>query len=212
MSQMLDELSEMMRRQQQLMDDTQRMDEPGQQGENGEEPQGMEPGSRGQRPSPGDLSAQQEALGKMLQELMDQMGKNGMQAPQSLGDAGKSMDGAAGALGKGEKGRALGDQGDAMESLREGAQNMARQLSQQGNGQQGNEGQHGEGRGDDRDPLGRPMPTQGEDMGPEKNMLPGEIAIRRAREILEMLRSRANDPQRPKLERDYIDRLLRGLY
>ena len=36
--------------------------------------------------------------------------------------------------------------------------------------------------------------------------------IRRAREILEMLRSRASEPELPRLERDYIDRLLRGLY
>jgi uncharacterized protein (TIGR02302 family) len=211
MSQMLNELSDMMRRQQQLMDDTQKMQEPGQQGDSGEE-QGLEPGSRGQRPSPGELSAQQEALGKMLQELMDQMGKGGMQPPQSLGSAGKSMKGAAESLGKGEKGRALGDQGEAMQALRDGAQNMAKQLSQQGEGQQGNEGEHGEARGDNRDPLGRPMATKGEDMGPEKNMLPGDIAMRRAREILDMLRARANDAGRPKLERDYIDRLLRGLY
>ena len=212
MSQMLNELSEMMKRQQQLMDDTQRMEGEGQQGKNGEEPEGLEPGSRGQRPTPGELSAQQEALGKMLQELMDQMGKGGMQPPQSLGDAGKSMDGAAEALGKGEKGKALGDQGEAMQALRDGAQNMAKQLTQQGEGQQGNDGEHGEARGDNKDPLGRPMATHGEDMGPDKNMLPGEIAMRRAREILDMLRSRSNDPSRPKLERDYIERLLRGLY
>ncbi|MGL4526840.1 MAG: DUF4175 family protein, partial [Aestuariivirga sp.] len=35
---------------------------------------------------------------------------------------------------------------------------------------------------------------------------------RRAREILDMLRSRASEPELPRLERDYIDRLLRGLY
>ncbi len=42
--------------------------------------------------------------------------------------------------------------------------------------------------------------------------LPSELAIRRAREILDMLRSRASEPELPRLERDYIDRLLRGLY
>jgi hypothetical protein len=43
-------------------------------------------------------------------------------------------------------------------------------------------------------------------------MLPSELAIRRAREILEMLRARANTPDLPRIDRDYIDRLLRGLY
>jgi hypothetical protein len=43
-------------------------------------------------------------------------------------------------------------------------------------------------------------------------MLPGEAAIRRAREILDALRNRANNPDLPRVDRDYIDRLLRGLY
>ena len=43
-------------------------------------------------------------------------------------------------------------------------------------------------------------------------MLPGEAAIEQARRILEFLRSRANEPNRPKIELDYLDRLLRGLY
>ena len=43
-------------------------------------------------------------------------------------------------------------------------------------------------------------------------MLPSELAIRRAREILEMLRARANTPDLPRIDKDYIDRLLRGLY
>ena len=81
----------------------------------------------------------------------------------------------------------------------------------QGQGQQGSQGRTGEARGD-TDPLGRPMPQRNEDYGPDKDMLPSELAIRRAREILEMLRSRASEPELPRLERDYIDRLLRGLY
>ena len=36
--------------------------------------------------------------------------------------------------------------------------------------------------------------------------------IERARQILEMLRSRAGEQGLPKYERDYIDRLLKGLY
>jgi hypothetical protein len=43
-------------------------------------------------------------------------------------------------------------------------------------------------------------------------MLPSELAIRRAREILESLRARANTPNLPPIDRAYIDRLLRGLY
>jgi hypothetical protein len=89
---------------------------------------------------------------------------------------------------------------------------MARQMMQQGQGSTGNMGRHGQARGDDRDPLGRPTRSRGEDYGPTRNMLPGEAAIRRAREILDILRNRANNPDLPRVDRDYIDRLLRGLY
>lgn len=213
MGQMLDELTEMMRRQQQLMDDTQRLpkDEPG---EMGEQQDGREPGSRGPRqPGAGNLADQQEALGRMLEEMLRSMGQQGMQSPPSLGEAGEAMKGAGESLRGQERGRALGQQGEALDRLREGAQSMARRMMQdQGTGSAGNQGRHGEARGDDRDPLGRPMPSTGEDLGPERNMLPSELAIRRAREILDMLRSRANTPDLPKLDRDYLERLLRGLY
>ena len=56
------------------------------------------------------------------------------------------------------------------------------------------------------------MARTGEDYGPERNMVPGQRAVERAREILKLLRNRANQPQRPRIERDYIDRLLEGLY
>jgi uncharacterized protein (TIGR02302 family) len=215
LNQMLDDLSELMRRQQQLMDDTQRMPEQGdgQMGQMGEQQEGQEPGMNGQNPSPGDLADQQKALERMLQDMIGQMGKNGVQPPQALGQAGKEMRGAAGALGKGERRRALGNQGEAMNQLRLGAQGLAQQLmQQQGMGQEGNYGRRGEARGDDRDPLGRPMATQGEDRGPDRDILPSEMAIRRAREILDMLRSRSNETDIPRIERDYLERLLRGLY
>ncbi len=216
MGQMLDELSDLMRRQQQLMDDTQRLPQgmEGEMGEMGEQQQGQDPGQQGQRQQGnGSLADQQQALERMLKDMMDQMGQNGMQAPQALGQAGKEMQGATGALGKGERRRALGNQGEALNQLRQGAQSMAQQMmQQQGMGNQGNNGRHGEARGDDRDPLGRPMPTQGEDTGPDRNILPSDIAIRRAREILDMLRSRSNAADLPRIERDYLERLLRGLY
>ncbi|CAN5331559.1 TIGR02302 family protein [soil metagenome] len=222
MSQMLNDLSELMRRQQQLMDDTMRMEngapgesQPGeeqngqQQGQQGEQGQG---GKRGPSRNGGALADQQNALREMLDRLTGQMGQNGLSAPPSFGDAGRSMKGAEGALRDQERDPALSQQGDALNSLREGAQNMARQMMQQGQGQADNTGRQGPARGEDRDPLGRPYRNTTEDFGPKRNMLPGEIAIRRAREILEMLRSRANTPDLPMLDRDYLERLLRGLY
>lgn len=212
MSQMLGDLSELMRRQQQLMDDTTRMPDMQdqlQQGEPNGSPQENRDQSQGQGQS---LSQQQQALRDMLDELMGRLGQQGMESPQSFGQAGKSMEGATGSLRQGRRGSALEQQSEALDALREGAQSMARQMMQQGQGNTGNVGRHGQARGDDRDPLGRPRANRGEDYGPDRNMLPGEAAIRRAREILDILRSRANNPDLPRIDRDYIERLLRGLY
>jgi hypothetical protein len=213
MSQMMQQLGELMRRQQQLMDETFRMPD-GMEGMEGMGPQqeGSDPGSRGSRGAEG-LAGEQEALGRMLEELMRQLGQQGMQSPQSFGRAQRSMEGAAGSLRGRERERALGQQGEALEALRQGAQSMAQQMmQQQGQGNEGNYGPYGEARGDDRDPLGRPMPHRGEDYGPDYNMVPEERALERAREILQYLRSRANDRARPRIELDYLERLLRGLY
>ena len=210
LSKMLDQLSGLMRKQQQLMDETQRMQRPGEDG----------PGDRSyeEQANPGigalpdALAGRQNDLGEMLRELMRQLGQNGLAAPPTLGEAGENMKGAEGSLRQGDRDSALDAQGEAIAKLREGAQGMAEQLMQQGQGQQGSEGRHGEARGDGRDPLGRPEANRGEDTGPENPIVPSELALRRAREILETLRSRANELQLPKLDRDYIDRLLRGLY
>lgn len=208
LSQMLDKLSDLMRKQQKLMDETQRMPQPGM----GEEDQqnGQQQGQDGQQ-GMGGLGDRQQELSQMLEDLMKQFGQNGMEAPRSFGEAGKNMNRAEGSLRQGDREQALGEQGDAMAKLREGARGMAQQLMQQSRGQQDSQGREGEARGE-RDPLGRPLPSSGEERGPQKDMLPSELAIERARQILEMLRSRAGETGLPKFERDYIERLLKGLY
>jgi uncharacterized protein (TIGR02302 family) len=206
LNEMLDQLSDLMRQQQKLMDDTQRMLRPDPFGD-GESQEGQQ-GQQGM----GGLGDRQQGLGKMLEDLMRQFGQNGMPAPESFGEAGRSMQDAEGALRGGDREQALEQQGEALSKLREGARNMARQMLQQSQGQQQSQGRDGEARGDDLDPLGRPRASRGEDTGPDRDMLPSEQAIQRAREILDLLRSRAGDTGLPRLERDYIERLLRGLY
>ena len=209
-TEMLNELSDLMRRQQDLMDQTQRM----QQGNEGDtlDQEGDDPGNRSGNKGANGLAGEQGSLGRLLEQFMNQLGQNGLKAPPSLGEAGRQMGEAEKSLQQQERERALGQQGEALNQLREGAQDMARQIQQQGQSGQDNTGKDGEAKGDDHDPLGRPMPSRGDNYGPDKNMLPSELAIRRAREILETLRSRANTPDLPRIDKDYIDRLLRGLY
>jgi uncharacterized protein (TIGR02302 family) len=211
-TEMLNELSELMRRQQELMDKTQRA-QPGDEGDplsqDGDDP-GNRSGNQGQGTN--GLAGEQGDLGRVLEQFMQQLGRNGLQAPPSFGEAGKEMGEAEQSLRQQQREQALGAQGEALNQLRAGAQEMARQIQQQGQSGQDNTGRDGQARGETHDPLGRPMPNSGDNFGPKENMLPSELAIRRAREILEQLRSRANTPDLPRIDRDYIDRLLRGLY
>ena len=58
------------------------------------------------------------------------------------------------------------------------------------------------------DPLGRPL--HGREFGDDLTVkIPGEIDVQRVRRILEELRRRLADPQRPQIELDYIERLLK---
>ncbi len=209
-TQMLNELSDLMQRQQELMDQTQRM-QPGSNG-NPLDQEGDDPGKRSGNMGSNGLAGEQGNLGRRLEQFMRQLGQNGLRAPPALGEAGKQMGDAEQSLRQQERDQALGQQGEALSQLREGAQEMARQIQQQGQSGRDNTGRDGEAKGDTHDPLGRPMPNRADNYGPDKNMLPSELAIRRAREILEILRSRANRPDLPSIDKDYIERLLRGLY
>jgi uncharacterized protein (TIGR02302 family) len=211
LGQMLDKLSDLMRKQQKLMDETQRMPQQDMGEQDPSNGQQQQPGQDSQQGT-GSLGDRQQGLSQMLDELMKQFGENGMQAPPSFGQAGKNMKRSEGSLRQGDREQALGDQGEAMSKLREGAKGMAEQLMQQSRGQQDSPGADGEARGDNRDPLGRPMPSTGEEQGNMRDMLPSELAIERARQILDMLRAKAGESGLPKYERDYIDRLLNGLY
>ncbi len=62
--------------------------------------------------------------------------------------------------------------------------------------------------GNQTDPLGRPL--HGREFGNDLTVkIPGEIDVQRVRRILEELRRRLADPSRPKIELDYIERLLK---
>lgn len=210
MMQMLNELGEMIQQQQQLMDQTHNFNRNEQQGQRGQQQQ------PGQQQGPGQMTQEQLAemlkqlqqgqgdLAQQLQQLMDQLGQNGMGQNGELGEAGEAMGQAQQSLGQGEGQQALGQQGNALDALRRGAQGLTEQMMGQGEGQ-------GMANGPsqlDEDPLGRPRRTEGPDFG-NRVRVPDEIDVQRARRILEELRRRFSDPSRPKLELDYLERLLK---
>src|SRR5581483_4512447 len=166
--------------------------------EMGQQAQGGQPS--GQH---GDLAKRQQELKDKLQSLIDRFRMEGADAPQQFDGAGKSMGEAESALGQDDLDRATQAQNEALDSLRKGAQSLAEQMMENG------EIQAGQGPGNNgRDPLGRPDRSNRPDLGLSVKV-PDEIDIQRAREVLEEIRQRLGDPQRPAFELDYLERLIK---
>jgi uncharacterized protein (TIGR02302 family) len=161
---------------------------------------GMNPGQKGQKGEKGQGGEQ------------GQQGDQGDQDGDGLGDADSAMGDADGRLGEGNADGAVDSQGRAIEALRKGAQAMAQAMQQgdgdgQGDGPGNRPGRQQSG-GNQTDPLGRPL--HGREFGDDFTVkIPGEIDVQRVRRILEELRRRLADPQRPQIELDYLERLLK---
>ncbi|HTO59907.1 MAG TPA: TIGR02302 family protein [Bradyrhizobium sp.] len=229
MEQALNELGDMIRKQQQLRDKTFK------QGQDSRRDRSR--GKQGDQ-SMGDLQQDQQALRDRLKKLQDQLNQRGMGQPpkgdkgdkgqpgdqngdddsdqaddqNGLGDADSAMGDAGNSLGEGNADAAVESQGRALEALRKGAQSMAEAMQQGDDGQQGDGPGNRVGRqqsgGRNTDPLGRPL--RGHEYSDDMTVkIPGDIDVQRARRILEELRRRLADPARPQLELDYLERLLK---
>ncbi|HVW72833.1 MAG TPA: DUF4175 family protein [Rhizomicrobium sp.] len=138
------------------------------------------------------LQKQQNDLEKELQDSLK--GMDGKSA-EKLREAGKAMGDAGKALGRKDMGNAGSAQNQALDALRQGAQQLADEADQSGRQAGGKE-----------DPLGR----TGSPLGNTGIKIPGQADLARARAILEELRRRAAQMNRPQAERDYLDRLLKA--
>lgn len=214
--QMLQNLQELMDRQQRLTDRTFRRSQQGRPGQTrpgqnqGLNP-GQQPGGRGEEVD-GDDSAEQEGIRRELGEAMRQLGEMMGDIPGGFGRAERAMRESAEQLGRGQPNRALRPQMDALNELRAGAAEMLRRMQEQANGEEGEGGVDPSQQQDAeiRDPAGRPLNNGGNpDTRDVRVPNVGEGELQRSREILEELMRRAGERFRPRLERDYIDRLLR---
>ena len=218
----LDELGDMIRKQQQLRDKTFKQ---GQDMRRDRQRQQQGQGKGQGKQQLGDLRQDQQALRDRLNKLLEQLRQHGLGNPGQdqqrpgqednmgqLGDAGEAMGEAEGELGQGDADSAVDSQGRALEAMRKGAQGLAQQMQQNGMGMgpgPGQPGRNGRARAQqDTDPLGRPL--RGREYGDDVTVkVPGEIDAQRARRILEELRKRFGESGRPQLELDYIERLLK---
>jgi uncharacterized protein (TIGR02302 family) len=231
MEQALNELGDMIRKQQQLRDKTFKQGQDSRR----DRMRGNKQGDKDMSDLQQDQQGLRDRLKKLQQELakrgmgqgqkgekgqkgqQGQQGQDGDQGDQgdgedNLGDADTAMGDADGRLGEGNADGAVDSQGKALEALRKGAQNLAQQMQPgDGDGQNdgpGNRAGRQQSGGRDSDPLGRPL--RGREFGDDLTVkIPGEIDVQRVRRILEELRRRLGDPQRPQIELDYIERLLK---
>ena len=193
----------------------------GQNGANGQsEGQGQgQQGERGDRGSgtggreSGSLADRQQALRDELNRQSGNVPSDGSAesdaAREALGRAGRAMDRAEDDLRDQDFAGALDNQSQAMEALREGMRNLADQLAQDRSEQRGDQGEAmgRSGQSERRDPLGRSSGNSGQ-VGTQDSLLQGEDVYRRARELLDEIRRRSSDQERPDVELDYLKRLL----
>ena len=236
MMQMMDQFGDLIRRQQQLLDDTfNEQREAGEEGQEGQQGQQGQHGRQGQQGQQGQGQRGQRGRGQQGQqgqrgrgqqqgegegEGRGQLSRRQGQLRDRLGQLGQGMQ-QFGMKPPSQFGGAEQSMEEAEQALRQGdldgaarAEQRALEQLRQGAQQMAQQmlrqmpGQFGRSADVPLDPMGRPQRTEGPDPGTSVKV-PDEIDIQRAREILEELRRRAGQQMRPLLELDYIDRLLR---
>ncbi len=199
-------------------------DQPGQQ--NGQQGQGMGVGDDNRTGQQGDGGAGNDgrelSLAERQQALRDELrrqreglpnleGEAGDVARRALEQAQEAMDGAEQALRDGNLAQAIDQQAEAMNALRNGMRSLNEALAQNRNNDPGQGTESGETTGQAqptrRDPLGRELGNTGQ-FGTDENLLSDQDIQRKADELLGEIRRRSSEQDRPKLELDYLRRLL----
>ncbi|AGT07630.1 DUF4175 domain-containing protein [Paracoccus aminophilus] len=208
-----------------------------QQGQSQGQGQPGQPGAQQGEPQGGGSFADRqrqlrEELGRQRGLMPGQGTAEGDQARQRLDDAGRAMEEAEQALRDGDAPGAMERQAEAIQNMREGMRalgdlanrNQQDQRAEGQNGQQGQEGDNPQGQsGDERgqrglglpysrqagtDPLGRQLSGQGNTMTNGDPLAEGVDPSRQARNLLDEIRRRMGERERPEDERDYLGRLL----
>lgn len=182
MQESMDQLSETMGEQRALRDETRQQQQEGQ-------------GSGGDQ-----MAERQSQIRQGLAQAQRMADEAGAAPSEDLNAAGEAMRQAEHALRQGDLEGAAAAQTAALDRLREGADALAAEMRARGR-EEGEQGGGGE-----RDPLGRP--TGGTGASGSDTRVPTTSDPVRAREIFDEIRRRAQDPNRPAAEREYLRRLL----
>lgn len=186
MQQSMDRLADTMGQQRALRDDTQQH----------QAASGSQQGGQA-------LADRQSQIRRALSEAQRQSGEAGSAANRELDAAARAMRQSERALRAGDLRGAEAAQTAALDHLREGASQLSARMRDGQNGdEEADTGKSGE---DARDPLGRSAGAAGS----RSMRLQGDLTNQaRARELFDEIRRRADDPNRPEAEREYLRRLL----
>ncbi|AII86152.1 DUF4175 domain-containing protein [Planktomarina temperata] len=216
--QQMEDLADSLRQQQELSDQTfrdlQGQTSGDQLGGGGAEG-GNDAGEEG--PSSQDsLAEQQKQLERDVERQRGNLPGAGTEAGQAarraLDEAAEAMDQAAEDLRAGDLPGALDNQSEAIDALREGMRRLGETLDEQAAPGQGATPNDRRAAGQSqspstRDPLGRDVGGNGQ-LGAGEQMVPQEELRLRSQELMEEIRRRAGSLERPKEERNYLQRLL----
>ncbi|WP_034988899.1 TIGR02302 family protein [Bartonella senegalensis] len=191
MKEKMDQLGEVMRRQQEILNETHQLEMEQRRGENVPEQQ---------RKS---LQKRQAELQLELSTLEKELSEKGFEQSDQLKKAEEKMNSAEVALENGDHQISMQNQSAALESLRQGAQNilekMRKVLKEAGDHQNAISGH--------QDPLGRPLSSKNT-QGQEGGAIPQESDQIRARQILEEIRKRLSKEHILEAEKNYLERVL----
>ena len=159
----------------------------------------------------GDLAQRQQELADRLERQRQTLPGAGSQggdaAREALRQGERAMREAAEGLAEGDLAGALDKQAEAMEALREGMRQLDRAMAKLEQNRSGQQGANGRPGAQANDPLGRGPNSRG-GLNSDAPYSQGEDVYRRAEELMQELRRRAGEGQRPEAERDYLRRLL----
>ncbi|WP_417587657.1 DUF4175 domain-containing protein [Pararhodobacter oceanensis] len=161
-----------------------------------------------------ELAERQQALREQLreQQLGDVPGEGSPEADaglDALEQAERAMERAAEDLEDGDARSALERQAEALDAMREGLRHFRDAQAADQRERTAGEGdpRQGEADGTGRDPLGRERGAS-QNGGETGSVVPGEDPRERARELLDEIRRRSAELERPEEEREYLNRLI----
>jgi len=184
-----------MRRQQETLNDTHKLEDERERGE--KTPEEYRKDLDGLKKRQDDLEQELKKFGKDLSD-------KGLKSGDGLKDAENKMNKSGQALQQGDAGGSADQQSQALDAMRNGAGELMQEM-QQAMKKNGEKDENGDAAA--KDPLGRKLGSAGHQS--EKNAIPQESDMQRARRILDEIRKKLGQSALPENEKDYLERLLK---